>query len=437
MNAGPATRSSWWKWWVCGLLLGAALINYMDRQTLANAAVRITREFHLNEEQYGNLEQAFGLAFGFGALLWGYVADRVSVRWLYPAILVAWSCMGVLTSFMQSYEGLLVCRTLLGVFESGHWPCALKTTQRLLVPADRTMGNSVLQSGVSIGAIVTPLLMNAILNAAPGGALAGVMNGMGVPENGRWRFAFAVVGALGFFWVAVWLSLVKKGALDASPNAFDSPVSTESKLGFLHALLNRRALACVAMVVTINICWQIIRAWLTKFLVQGRGYAESDALWINAAYFGATDIGCLAAGAVSLWLARRGLSVHRSRTLVFFACCCLTALTTLVPALPKGALLLGVLMLVGFGALGVFPCYYSFTQEISMEHQGKLTGVFSFCTWTTSAPLQKLFGRLVDQTGSFDLGLMVVGWAPMIGFLALWLLWPKEAQTAKPAPTAL
>ena len=41
MNDTVASRAGTWKWWVCGLLLLATTINYMDRQTLANAAVRI------------------------------------------------------------------------------------------------------------------------------------------------------------------------------------------------------------------------------------------------------------------------------------------------------------------------------------------------------------------------------------------------------------
>ncbi|MEN9677996.1 MAG: hypothetical protein RIS76_3892, partial [Verrucomicrobiota bacterium] len=40
-------RAPSWKWTVCGLLLLASAINYMDRQTLAGASVRISREFHL------------------------------------------------------------------------------------------------------------------------------------------------------------------------------------------------------------------------------------------------------------------------------------------------------------------------------------------------------------------------------------------------------
>jgi hypothetical protein len=122
MTESAPARSASWKWWVCALLLGASAINYMDRQTLANAAVRITREFQLSQEQYGNLELAFGWAFAVGSLVFGWLADRLPLRWLYPAVLMLWSLVGFSTGFAHSYSGLLVCRSLLGFFEAGHWP---------------------------------------------------------------------------------------------------------------------------------------------------------------------------------------------------------------------------------------------------------------------------------------------------------------------------
>src|SRR6185436_4946838 len=103
----PARSRRAWKWWVCGLLLLASAINYMDRQTLANAAVRITTQFQLNQEQYGNLELAFGWAFAVGSVVFGVMVDRWSVRWVYPVVLVLWSVTGFATGLVQSYDGLL------------------------------------------------------------------------------------------------------------------------------------------------------------------------------------------------------------------------------------------------------------------------------------------------------------------------------------------
>ena len=65
-NPQPSSR----KWTICGLLLLASAINYMDRQTLANAAVRITKEFQLSQEQYGNFEAVFAYAFAAGSLVY-------------------------------------------------------------------------------------------------------------------------------------------------------------------------------------------------------------------------------------------------------------------------------------------------------------------------------------------------------------------------------
>jgi MFS transporter, ACS family, aldohexuronate transporter len=396
-------RSGAWKWWVCGMLLLASAINYMDRQTLANAAVRITTQFHLNEEQYGNIEAVFGWAFAVGSLVFGLLADRVAVKWLYPAVLVLWSGAGVATGSVHSYHGLLACRGLLGLFEAGHWPCAIRTTRQLLAPRDRALGNSVLQSGTSIGAVVAPLVMSRLLTA----------------EISSWRYAFQLVGLIGFVWVIGWFALVRGRELSAP--AVEKRGGTGWKV-----LFGRRMLIVLFMIACINTAWQLLRAWLPKFLQEGRGYTERDTLYFTAVFYVVTDVGCIVAGAAVLWLHRRGMSVHGARLLAFFACAVAAALTTVAAVLPHGWLLLGLLLAVGAGALGVFPVYHAFTQDISGEHQGMVTGLAGVAGWAVSAPAQTLFGRRIDQTGSFDLGLAVAGWLPVLAFLAVWALWGRR-----------
>ena len=159
-------RSTAGGWWISGLLLLATMINYMDRQTLSNLIPRITQEWNLSNEQYGDMEFVFGIAFAVGSLVFGFAADKVSVRWLYPAILVAWSAVGFATGLTLGYESMLVCRGLLGFFESGHWPCALIVTQAVMSKSDRVMGNSILQSGASAGAVLTPLVIRLMVGDA-------------------------------------------------------------------------------------------------------------------------------------------------------------------------------------------------------------------------------------------------------------------------------
>ncbi len=156
-------RSVTWHWWVSGLLLLATMVNYMDRQTLSNLSVRVTEQFHLTNEQYGDIEFVFGIAFAIGSLVFGVISDRVSVRILYPAILVAWSAVGFATGLTDGYSSMLVCRGLLGFFEAGHWPCALIVTQSIMKQGERAMGNSILQSGASLGAILTPIVIRLLV----------------------------------------------------------------------------------------------------------------------------------------------------------------------------------------------------------------------------------------------------------------------------------
>ena len=429
------TRPRSWAWAVSGLLLLATMINYMDRQTLANVAVRVTTEFGLNQEQYGDLEFAFGWAFAAGSLLFGFLVDRVSVRWLYPSALLGWSAAGFATGLARSYEELLVCRTALGVFEAGHWPCALATIQRLLSRADRTMGNSVLQSGASFGAIVTPLIVVGIIHwTDPGEAARFAHFALGGPPAvaatgpapSVWQLPFLAVGAVGTLWVIGWLCLIRGGDL-AKPAPTDAAVAAPPTWSFV---FDRRFVALLVMVTALNTSWQIIRAWLPKFLQQGRGYEESTALFFNSAYYIATDVGCLTAGAMTLVLARRGFGVHRSRVVVFAVCACLTALTGVVAMMPPGWPMLGVLLVIAAGSLGLFPCYYSFTQELSTAHMGKVTGLLAATGWFVSSPVQKGFGRLVDVTGSFDLGFGLVGLPPLVALGLLLLVWRRGEPTA-------
>ena len=101
-------RSRNWKWWVCGPLLLATMINYMDRLTLTLMADRIMTAFGLNEQKYGRVESAFAVAFALGALLMGWLADRINVRWLYAVAVLAWSAAGFATGFAQGFVSLLV-----------------------------------------------------------------------------------------------------------------------------------------------------------------------------------------------------------------------------------------------------------------------------------------------------------------------------------------
>lgn len=429
MSSVAIARSPSWRWWVCGLLLMATMINYMDRLTLNLLAKYILLDLGMDKSDYATIEAGFALAFALGGIVCGFIVDRWNVYWVYPIAVLAWSAAGFFSGFATGFAMLLMCRVLLGGAEAANWPCALRTTQRILPPGERSMGNSILQSGAAIGAILIPMVMFLLFDER---------------NIQTWRLPFFVVGAGGTLWVVFWWASLRPADLSLPTDAALATVAGLPSVPRLSpGLAMRRYAVLVVLVVTINMTWHFLRAWGPLYLQEKHGFDSRQTFQFSIGYYIFTDVGALTAGFITMRLAWGGMKVHSSRTLVFLACAALTTLCVLVPYLPTGPLLIGAFMVIGFGSLGVFPNYYSFSQDLTTRHQGKLTGSLTCCCWLAMAVWQKGIGWLVQETGSYTVPFVISGVAPMVGFLALLLLWGKveepviEPEVITPAPAPL
>lgn len=436
-------RSATWKWLVCGLLFLATMIMYMDRQTLAFTVKRIIDELHLTEAHYGKVEKGFGIAFAVGALGIGFLADRVSIRWLYPLVLLGWSAAGIATAYgeeigsyllelmpwlvdpetptverqaLAAYWGIMVCRVVLGFFEAGHWPCALITTQRLLSREDRSLGNSLLQSGASVGAVITPGVVWLLLT----------------PEPGSWRSPFVIVGIAGMLWVLPWLGVMRSAGELAPGNTGDSNSSEGGSLWTsLRELLTADALRMLAIllavVIPINITWQYFRAWMPLLLQREHGVSEGRTFWFGMAFYLVADVGCITVGAAVKLLTLRGWTTHSARAATFFACSALTSLSVAAAYLPPRSpgIALPLLLFISFGALGMFPTFYALTQDVSKRHQGLVTGILGFSAWIVTSYVHEWVGSRIQETKSYADGLFWAGLVPLAACAAL-LFWRRE-----------
>ena len=192
--------------------------------------------------------------------------------------------------------------------------------------------------------------------------------------------------------------------------------------------MSRRMWVLFGVLACINTTWQVLRAWLPKFLQQGRGYSETAALDFNAAWFAAADVGCIAAGAAAVWLAGRGMCVYGARAAVFGLCAVLCGTGMLIPWMGAGAPLLLLLALMAAGALGVFPLYHAFTQELPSSFQGRITGVAGVIGWIAPAQAQQAFGWLADRTKSYDAGLALAGMLPCVALVLIGLFWETRSK---------
>ena len=236
---------------------------------------------------------------------------------------------------------------------------------------------------------------------------------------------------MGAGWVLLWLTTVRREELalprtDAgSPTSAAAPYEGLRGLAFIRIYADRRFLACLVMAVTINLTWHFFRVWLPLFLQEGRDFSASGVNYFTAAYYLATDAGSLTTGFGTLLLARRGMTVHRTRLLMFLLCMTLTLFSLAVLLPLKDVVLCGLLLTVGFGALGLFPIYYAFTQELTVRHQGKVNGMLGCLTWIATALMHPLIGQWLDRTSDYSTVVAFAGLVPVAGFLALVFLWKE------------
>jgi ACS family hexuronate transporter-like MFS transporter len=94
--------------------------------------------------------------------------------------------------------------------------------------------------------------------------------------------------------------------------------------------------------------------------------------------------------------------------------------------LPKGPVLLLVFLVVGAGTLGLFPTYYSLTQQLSRTKQGAVTGSLGATTWVVTSLMQAWVGKTVDDTQSYATALSLVGLVPLIACLAIVCCWRED-----------
>ena len=112
-------RSAAWTKGLLAILLTATLLNYANRFTLTQNALQVQQDFQISEGEYGVVNGWFSLGFAFGGLVFGIVADKISVRWLYPAVVVIWSAACFSSGLAWSVATLSICQFALGFFEAG------------------------------------------------------------------------------------------------------------------------------------------------------------------------------------------------------------------------------------------------------------------------------------------------------------------------------
>ncbi len=387
------------RWLLVVLLFVAALINYLDRATISVALPRISGELLLGPTAKGVLLSAFFWSYALMQVPIGWLADRVSLRWLYAGSFALWSLACGFTGLAGSLGVLILLRMVLGVGESIYLPGSVKFISLAFSPEERGLPTSIFDSGVRAGlAIGAPLVAWLV-------------------SRHGWRNMFMLVGFTALAWVLPWIlafpSHLKPGAQEPPPVA----PAARKPLTF-----NRNLVGASLGFFCFGYYNYLLVTWLPDYLVEVRHLPLLKAGFLAAIPYVVWAVSEVAGGWVSDRLVRHGRNetrVRKGMITVGFATGLMLIPAALVGSLTASIVLLSAGSLVGMSSPNILVVFQACAprDEVGMwmgfgNFVGNIGGVLS--------PL--LTGILISRTGSYTPGFALAPIILVAGLLAYWFV---------------
>lgn len=307
----------------------------------------IVESIPMSEAQFGLLTSLFLWIYGLLSPLSGFLADRFSRSKVIIISLFVWSLVTLMTSYVTTFEGLLLTRALMGISEACYIPAALALI------ADYHRGNSrSLATGIHMGGIMIGQSLGFI-----GGWLA---------EDRTWNYVFFVFGIVGVIYAFILLVTLR----DRKPDVVQDDRLPEKNIGMREAVRilfsNRSYWLAIGFWGIAGVVTWMIAGWLpTYFQEHFRLTQRMAGVYATGYFYPASLVGVILGG----FLADRWSRSH-----------------------PKGRLLVPIIGLV-VAAPAVFLA--SSTQVLPLAIIGFTT--YAFTRTFLDANMMPILCLIVDQ----------------------------------------
>jgi ACS family hexuronate transporter-like MFS transporter len=315
---------------------------------------------------------------------------------------------------MASLNGFLGARFALGLGESGVFPATAKSIAEWFPKKERALAMGIANAGTNVGAIITPLIVPWIT------------------LHWGWRWAFFLIGSVGFLWLAVWLWLYRlpKEHPRCSPaeRAYihSEPDDPGGKVGWLNLFPHKQTWAFCLAKFTIDPIWWFYLFWAPDFLQRQHGLSLMQLGLPLVVIYLLADAGSIAGGWLSSRLIHRGRSANFARKITMLVC----AVSVLpIVITPKITSTVGAVLLLGLAAAahqGFSTNLLTLPSDIfprkavaSVVGIGGMFGAFG------GLLIAKIVSYLLQWTGSYAIPFLIAGSAYLIALAAIQLLAPR------------
>ena len=389
---GQAVAPSGTRHKVIGFAVTLAVLSYIDRVCISQAAPIISKEFGLNKGDMGSVFAAFALAYALFEIPGGWMGDWMGPRKVLMRIVIWWSFFTAITGFMWDKTSLMVARFLFGAGEAGCFPNLTKSFTTWLPIQERVRAQGILWMSARWGGAFTPLLVVFMFKLV------------------SWRTAFVIFGALGLVWaVAFYLWYrddprqhpeVNKGELDIIGDAVNS-ASGHGNVPWAKLLASRSVWLLWIQYFLLSYSWYFYITWLPTYLQEKKHLSPEYSAILGALPLFLGGIGCLLSGLVAPWLTTKTGDLKKTRRLlssVGFLCAALLVLAFTTIEDPLLAMIC-----IGFASFFndiVMPPSWGACMDVGGKFAGTLSGSMNMVGNLAGAVAPLLGGYILQATNN-------------------------------------
>lgn len=323
------------------LIFLAAMLNYVDRQTLAALAPTIQRDLGMDDRNYANILNIFLVAYTLSYLLAGKLADKLGTRVGLCLFVAWWSVADILTAAARGIRSLGAFRFSIGLAEAGVWPAASKAVSEWFPPRERALAIGLYTMGATFGATIAPYIVIPLAAFPFQEKLPFLYQLLG--QGTGWRMAFILNGFVGLLWVVPWVVLYRLpqkskyireeelSLIEGSAGTGTQPAEARAQKPWTWGeVFTCRAvwLLVLARLIT-DPAWYFYQFWFPKYLNAER-HLTQEQLKITWIVYAAAGVGSLLGGWLSGRLIQRGVAPVSSRLWIMLGCACLLPLSPLI-----------------------------------------------------------------------------------------------------------
>src|SRR5436190_4329579 len=159
-----------------------AIITYVDRVCISQAAPYLQEELGLSAGQMGLAFSAFAWAYALFEIPGGWLGDWIGPRKVLMRVVIMWSVFTAATGCVWNFASLVATRFFFGMGEAGCFPNLTKAFMIWLPDKERTRAQAILWLSARWGGAFTPLLVICVMSWL------------------SWRNTFLLFGLLGVIW---------------------------------------------------------------------------------------------------------------------------------------------------------------------------------------------------------------------------------------------